>query len=880
MKPISPPPAWLTKLLQRLHPSDSLEEVEGDLEELYAYWYNQYGKPKADVRYLLAVLSVLPPFVRQRSKKHSQPLYLTFSMIHYYIKHIRRGLARNKTYALLNMVGLTAGLVCFSLIALWVSDELSYDRFNKNYDRIFRLTALAKTESGVIKFAVSSAPMAKALKEDYAEVENTVRLDLREEIITHQGEQVLEKGILLADPSFFDVFTYQLTRGDVATALHEPYSIILTESAAKKYFGDSDPIGQTLLLNMYDTGYGASYKITGVMADPPYNAHFTFTMIVSFKTVEVAKPDVLTVDGWGDGSYYTYVLVKEGVDYKAFSDKIAQFYGKYVGERFAQWREIYFYQLQPLSDIYLRSHLQYELAATGNEMHVYIFSTIGIFILLLAGINYMNLATAQAVSKAKETGIKKVVGAFRHQLMIQYLLESILLAMAALMLAFVLCYLLQPLFFQITGKNLSLFTSPMLVVFLIGISLLLGMVSGIYPAFIISGFKPIVVLKGNFKSATQGIVLRKLLVVSQFVITILLISSIIIIDSQLTYIKNKDLGYNKDALLFLRVHGNADVVRRYAAFATELETNPIISGATVSNTLLGSLPSGESETVDAAGNKVQVNTARMAVDSNFIKVYGLHLLAGRNFDKVSPATKVLPVIVNESAIQRLGWKDASSAIGKPFNIGNQQGSIIGVVKDFHFSRLQHLIEPLAMYPSDGYFSRITLRTNVSQPAAVTAWLEKTWKKHFPGVLLDYIFSDSAIEAQYRAEERFARIFLYFSVLSLVIACLGLYGLIAYTTSQKTKEIGIRKVLGATATGIAGTLTKDFLKLVVLAFLIATPLAWFLMSRWLEDFAYRISISPWMFASAGLAVILIALLTISYQTIKAALANPVSSLRSE
>jgi putative ABC transport system permease protein len=573
------------------------------------------------------------------------------------------------------------------------------------------------------------------------------------------------------------------------------------------------------------------------------------------------------------------LLLKEGIDYQAFSSKIAQFYGKYIGERFDLWRKIYFYKLQPLRDIYLRSHLQYELAATGNETDIYIFSTIGIFILLLAGINYLNLSTAQAVNKAKEAGIKKVVGAFRHQLIIQYLLEAILLALAAFLLAFVLCFLLQPLFMEFTGKNLFLMDSPRLFIFLLGITLLLGMASGMYPAFVISGFKPITVLKGNFRSASQGILLRKLLVVSQFIITLLLISSIIIIDSQLSYIKNKDLGYNKDALLFLRVHGNADVVRGYSAFKNDLVKNPNISNASVSNTLLGSLPSGESETVDEKGNKLQVNTARLAVDSNFIHVYGIRLLAGGNFQKVS-AIKERQVLLNESAIHAFGWKDAGSAIGKPFRMGDQQGRVIGVLKDFHFSRLHQLIGPLAIYHADEYFSRITLKVDISQPSAVTAWLEKTWKKHFPGVLLDYNFSESSLEAQYKADKRFATLFLYFSVLSLVIACLGLYGLIAYTTTQKTKEIGIRKVLGATANSIALALFEELLKPVVLAFMITTPIAWYLMSKWLEDFAYRITLSWWMFALAGSIVILLALFSISYQTLKSALANPVKSLRSE
>lgn len=379
-------------------------------------------------------------------------------MIKNYFKQTWRSIAKNKTYSALNIAGLAAGLTCFIFIALWVTDELSYDKFNSNYDRIVRLISTAKTETGITESAVSSAPMAKALKNDYAEVESTVRLRMREEIVTHKNQQVLQPGILLTDPSFFDVFSYHITRGNVATALNEPYSIILTESSAKKYFGDADPVGQTLLINMFDsTGYGASYKITGVMPDPPKNAHFTFNMLASFKTIEVANPDVLTVDGWGDASYYTYLLLKKGVDKKAFSAKITRFYGKYIGELYNIWKKIYFYKLQPLADIHLRSNLQYEIGSNGSITQVYIFSTIGTFILLLAAINYTNLATARAAGKAKEIGIKKVVGAGKKQLILQYLSESVFTAIIALLLSFLLSFLLQPFFLDVTGKDLSLF---------------------------------------------------------------------------------------------------------------------------------------------------------------------------------------------------------------------------------------------------------------------------------------------------------------------------------------------------------------------------------------------------------------------------------------
>jgi len=803
-------------------------------------------------------------------------------MIRNYLKQAWRSLVKSKTHSFLNIIGLSVGLTCFALIALWVNDEWSYDKFNTNYDRIVRLTGIEKRESGISESAVSSAPMASALKNDYPEVENTVRMDMREELVMHNGQQLLQDGILLTDPSIFDVFSYKLSKGEVHSALSQPYSIILTQSTAKKYFGDNnDPMGKTLVIYMNDsTGKGATYTVTGLMPDPPQNAHFTFSMLGSFKTVEVANPDILTVDGWGDASYYTYLLLKKGVDRKAFSNKISQFYAKYIGDRFETWKPIYFYKLQPLGDIHLHSNLQYEIAATGNAKQVYIFSTIGIFILLLAGINYTNLATARSVSRAKEVGVKKVIGADKRQLIVQYLFESVFTALLALMLSIVICVLLQPFFFQLTGKDISLFSFPLLLLFLVGVTVFLGSLSGIYPAVILSGFKPIGILKGAFKSSNKGIVLRKALVVSQFVITMILVAGIIVINSQLSYIKHKDLGYDKDGLIYLRVHGNTDVINGYNAFKNEVLSNPVVSGATISNSLLGSLGTGGSETVDVNGNPLQVNTSRLRVDADYLKVHGLKLIAGENFSIHAASDSIRPVILNENAITQFGWNDVQSAIGRPFKMGGQDGKVIGVVKDFHFNTLEYLISPLAIYPSGDRFSRITLKADASKASQTIAWLTKTWKKHFPTALLDYSFSEAVQEDQYRAEEKFSTIFLYFSILSLVIACLGLYGLISYTTSQKTKEIGIRKVLGATANGIVAMLSGGFLKLVLVACVIALPVAWFIMNRWLEDFAYRTHISLWMFTVAGLLVLLVALITVSFEAVKAAIANPVKSLRTE
>jgi putative ABC transport system permease protein len=806
----------------------------------------------------------------------------SLNMLKNYLKIFWRNLAQNKGYTFLNIIGLSAGLTCFLLIALWVSDEFGYDKFNTKYDRIFRLISTAKTGTGTEESAVSSAPMAKALKQDYAEIENTVRLRVREEIITHNGQQILQPGILLTDPSFFDVFSYKILRGNAATALNEPYSIILTESTAKKYFGNKDPMGQTLMLNMYDTtGYAAAYTITGIMPDPPPNAHFTFTMLASFKTIEISRPEVLTIDGWGDANIYTYVLLKKGADYRSVSNNIQHFYGKYIGELGKIWQSIYFYKLQPLRDIHLRSKLQYEISAPGSITQVYIFSTIGIFILLLAGINYTNLATARSISRAKEVGIKKVVGADKNQLMIQYLLESVFTAIIALLVSCLLSTMLQPFFYQITGKDLSLFSSMPLLAFLLSVTILLGFLSGLYPAAVLSAFKPAVTLKGSFKSSDKGIQLRKTLVVLQFIITIVLMTGICVINSQMFFIKHKDLGYNKDALLFLRVNGNPDVIKGYSAFRDELITNPLISGVATSNSMItGGLGEGGSETVDNRGNPLQVNTARLRVDTDYFKVYGIQLLAGRNFSQSSRLDTIRQVIVNETAIKKIGWENNEAAIGKPFKMGNTKGVVIGVIKDFHFNSLDQSIEPLAIYPSDDHFSRITLNVDITKAGKVIAFIGNTWKKHFPSLLFDYNFVSQQIKEQYRSEERFSKIFLYFSLLSLLIACLGLYGLISYAIFQRTKEIGIRKVLGATAGRIAVMLSAGFVKLVLFAYLISIPIAWYIMNKWLQNFAYRVELAWWMFLVAGILVLIIALLTVSVQSIKAAIVNPIKNLRME
>ena len=880
MKPKPSPPRIFLRFFRWFCHPELVDFIEGDLRELFEERLRESGKIKADAKFIMDVLLLCRPSIIRPLK--SQKNLITYGMYKNHFKVGLRHIVKQKVFFLINTTGLSAGLTCFAFIALWVNDELRYDTFNKNYDRIARVVRTAKTDSGISQSAGTGAPIAQVLKNDFPEVQQVVRLDMRGDIITHQGQQFHQQGILLADPSFFDIFSYTLSKGNPATALNEPFTLILTESASRKFFGDNDPIGETLTINLHDsTGYGALYKITGVMPDPPTNAHFTFTMIASFKTIEVSNPAVLTVDGWDDTSFYTYLLLKEGVNSEMFEKKITHLYDDHIGNVSGTSKRVYSFELQSLHDIYLRSHLQNEIATTGNISQVYLFSAIGIFILVLAGINYVNLAVASSVKRAKEVGIKKVIGAHQSQLVAQYLCESVVTTFISLIISLLLCSLLQPAFYQLTGKNVQLFSSPLLLTLVAGVSLLLGIVSGLYPAVILSGFRPVGVLKGNYQQGKSGVLLRKSLVVAQFTTTIVFVTGIIVVNSQLHFIRDTDLGFNRDALLFLRIHGNTDVIKGYSAFKNELLANPIIHSAATSNTIpLGGLGREEAETEDIHGNFIQVNIPTLRIDSNYLNVYGLKLVAGRNFHSGIIRDTIQPVILNEAAIKTFGWQSSYAAIGKPFIIDGKQGEVIGVVKNFHFSSLHEKIEPLAMYPVSQRFSRITLNANVLNSEVTTAWIERVWKRHFPSALLDYSFVDAQIGEQYLAEQRFSKILFYSSMMSLLIACLGLYGLILHAATQKVKEIGIRKVLGASVNGIAVMLSKDFLKLVIISMAIAVPIAWYIMSNWLENFAYRTAISAWMFGVAGFIVVLIAVATISFEAIKAGLTNPIESLRSE
>lgn len=800
-------------------------------------------------------------------------------MIKNYCKLAWRHFKRDTASALINIICLSAGLSTCLLIFVFVSDELGYDSFNLHYKRIVRVTVTKKLPGQIIESAFSGAAMAASLQRNYPEVEKTVRPSLKEELVEHNNSQSLEH-ILLADPSFFSIFSYRLTKGDSKTALEEPFSVILTKAAAIKYFGNADPIGKTLKIYLYDSaGNGVDYMVTGITPDPPANSHISFTLIASFKTAEFVSPAILMPGGWGNGKFYTYLLLRDGTNNKSLSAKITAFYCKYIGELNGAWRNTFYYRLQSLEDIHLYSKLQNEPGTVGNINNVRIFSLAAIIILLLAGINYSNLATARAGNRAKETGIKKMAGASSKMLAFQYLSESVLTAMIAFLFSIILAWLALPLLNQVIGKQLSLFSNSLLLLFLLVVSLAVGLLSGLYPAFVLSGYQPVVVLKGSYTSGTRGVLLRKLLVLVQFTISIVLVTGIVIVFRQMSYIQNKDLGYNKDELFFLRVNGNTDIIKGYMPFKQALESNPLVKASSVSNSaIVNGLGTVTAVSTVGRNNPLSVTVNTLNADTAFIHVYEIKLLAGHNFTGDSTRNGLQEILLNETAVRNFGWNDPYFAIGKPLTIDGIMVLVAGVVRDFNFSSLQHAIGPLAISRLDKRFSRITLRINMQRSQESLAWVQKTWKQYFPSALFDASFVNSQLELQYREQKQFFKMFLYFSILSLLIAGLGLYGLVAFAVTQKTKEIGIRKVLGAPLSSIVLMLAKDFGQLIILACLVAIPLAAILIQYWLRDFAYRTTLHWWIFLLPLLIVMTTIMIATALQIIRAALANPVNSMR--
>lgn len=799
-------------------------------------------------------------------------------MIKNYIKIAFRNLWKNPSYSFINIFGLAIGLTCFILISLFVQFELSYDTFHEKADRIYRIAKEnpGKDYLGTNRFAVTPAPLVKALMEEFPEVEHATQVDQVNALLEYGNKKFYEDGIF-ATEHFFNVFSFPLLQGDPGTALAEPNSIILTESLAKKYFGDTNPVGQSMTI--LRSNEQAEMEIVGVAKDVPANSHFTFDYLISMSSWDSYAG---YIDHWDSNNYLTYASLRPDHSLPDFTFKLSALARKYLSQYDYYQRhpdEITTYFPQALTDIHLRSHLNFEFGINGDIRYVYLFSAIALLILLIACINYMNLAMARSVIRAKEVGMRKVMGAHRGQLIGQFMGEGIIPSVVALIVAIVLVELLLPTFNTLTARQMSLnlIQNGGLPAILVLIGVGAGILAGSYPAFMMSSFHPIRVMTGNVRGKTGKTTLRNMLVVAQFVITILLIIGTIVIQKQLHYIQNTNTGIDRDHVVSVTIRDDA-IHGRYPALKQTLLNHPNVLGVTASHNNPTRIASQSgTRRWEGAEEGQHISIYHMPVQHDFIDLFGIELVKGRDFSEAITTDGREGMLINETLARQLGWEEP---IGKWLYLNGRDGHIIGVMKDFNFQSFHQKMGPLALYLDTGQFSHVLVKVRQEEMQETITFLSETMAEFSPEYPFEYQFLDDAYNRMYQTEIRLGGLFNYFTVIALLIACLGLFGLVAFTTSRRTKEIGVRKVLGATVTNIVTLLSKDFLKLVLLGFVIAVPIAWYAMNQWLADFVYRIEIGPGIFAIAGGAALLIALATVSWQSIKAALMNPVNSLRNE
>ena len=791
-------------------------------------------------------------------------------MIKNFLKIAVRTLNRRRSYTIINVLGLSTGLACSTFIFHWVYDELSFDTFYPHKDRLYRVVAEVGVGQDRWEQAVTSLPLGPALQSTFAEVETSTRLVPAEAIVEHGDRKFLENDIMLTDPTFFDLFDYQLLEGNKEYALAKPYQVVLTESIAKKYFGKEDPIGQVLHMYLLDQdGNGVDYEVTGVIEDPVPNSHITFSFLSTIATID--HVDKRASQEWFNNSFYTYVQLEQEADHKQLEQKLPGFVSNRMGD------VNYRFFLQPIGEVHLHSDLLYDAPNNGSIEYVWMFSAVGIFLLALAGINYVNLSTAFSLERAKEVGVRKVLGASRRQVLAQHMAETVVLTALSLACGGLLVEVLKPYFFELVGKDyLELGWNAIMYPLLVFCTLLV-LTAGVAPAYLLAKLNAVTSLKGKVENSAKG-ALRRMLVVFQFVVTLIILVGVIVVDRQLTFVQGQELGYDQKNLLMLWVNGNAGVIEGFKPFKEELLSYPNIQYVASSNTSIVYGLSNATGTAEGdTGEKVRKKLYRLVVDHEYIKTYGMEIIAGRDFSPSISSDSTEAFILNLTAANGFGWK-AQEAIGKRLEFNGREGQVIGVVRDFHFNSLHHVIEPVCMYLSPNDFSLVTIKGAISSEKI--ALVQDHWEKHFPNALFDFSFQDQALFQQYQSEQRLGRILDIFCVISALIAFLGLFGLVGYTVKRKTKEIGIRKVLGASIMQVLSLISHQFLMIIAVAAVIAFPLSWWLMEYWLQDFTYRIAFSPWFFILAGTMLVLMALLVIIIQALRPSLANPIKALKEE
>ncbi|HLY69787.1 MAG TPA: ABC transporter permease [Puia sp.] len=812
-------------------------------------------------------------------------------MLNNYLKIIFRNLVRNKVFSFINILGLSAGLATCMLIMLYIFSEQGYDQQHQDADRIFRIAYQADStvRTKEKSWAATSAPLAWGLKSDLPEVEQSARLlkfpTLDKMLLKYEygkkSKQFYETNGYYVDSNFFRIFTYDFTYGNALTSLEEPNSVVISEEVSDKMFGHDNPLGRII-----DVGipYGHfKYTVKGVFKNAGIKSHIPAHFFLSMRNGDIGTW-VESQTNWATNNiFHTYVKLKKGTNPDVFEKRLTPFFDRRGGvdaKGLGISRHLF---IQPVQDIYLHSDLDDEIAPNGNIKTLYILASIALVVLLIACINFMNLSTARSGKRAKEVGVRKVLGAEKKSLVYQFVGESVMMGFLALLLALLLTSLLLPVFNNLIQKNLQLFDKPEMWLWIAGLTLFTGILSGLYPAFYLSSFRPIAVLKGKLLNNFSAVAIRKGLVVFQFTISICLVLGAFIIASQLNFLNNEQLGFNKNQQVVLPLQ-DQHAMKNFSVLKNELLKNPEIKNVTSGSSYPG-IPNVEDLLYYAEGKTIhdEVDVHLCSVENDYFATLGLSIIAGRGFSKEFTADSN-SIVLNESALKALGY-DIKSAVGKKINCDFQgvqnTMNIVGVVRNFNFEGLYNPIKPFGFVTSmNSKYSYVIANIRTQNYTGLLKEMENTWNRINPGIPFAYSFLDSDFQKNYEKDQRTSAIVSYFTCVAILIACLGLFGLSAFSAEQRTREIGIRKVLGASVADVAALLSKDFIYLVLIAIVIASPLAWYAMQKWLEDFAYQIQISWWMFALAGLLAILIALLTVSLQTIRAAISNPVKSLRTE
>lgn len=872
-------PKWMLGFFRWFCNPDYAEDIEGDLVERFQRTAKKKGVKAAKWLFIKEILLLFRPGIVRSPAGFGE--FNQYGMIKNYFKISLRNILRHKTFSALNIAGLSVGIASCLLILIYVNNERSYDTYNHQYNNTYRVLHYFGNQQEIDDFKAiankdymvwGNAPVAPALKDYFPEVESVFRFTSPSPwLVSYRDKTFSENNIVFADSTAFEVFDWPMIAGNPKTALNRPNTIVLTKKLAEKYFGVEDPIGQILIMDTEDP-----FEVTGVI-DIPTNSHFSFDGMISMTTFKNRRPEIF--ENWGYVDFYTYFTVRSGAGMSDFADRIPDFLEKNFTASFN-----YDVRMEPLSEAYLYSEAGRQPGPSGSLSNIFVFTSVAIFILLIASINFMNLSTARSVERAKEVAIRKTIGSLKSALIFQFLVEAILVSFLAATVAMALVLIGHPYLEMLSGKSLPidwLFTprNGVLAVFLV---LALGLVSGSYPAFVLSGFKPVRVLKGSFKTSSNGIWLRKTLVTLQFVLSVILLVGTSVVYSQLDFLRTHDLGFNPDRVLVIDYGYDGLVQRKIEVIKRELKQHPDVVGASASRATPGDFfPHAGTGVEEPSGEISYQSPAIYEIDEDFINTFQMNLIAGRSFSVDFPLDSSNALMLNEAAARLYGYSNPADVVGKSFEQWGRRGKVIGVVQDFNYVSLHNKVEPLSLrYGTRENISMLSLRLNSDNYTNTLSELEEIWRQNVPHRPFDTHFLDQNFNAQYEADERFGIIFTVFSGLAVFVACLGLFGLTIFSTAQRTKEVGIRKVLGASTSSIVGLLSRDFLQLFVVSLLVSVPLSWYIMTRWLENFAYSISIGWEVFAWSAICILVTSLVTMSLRTIGTALSNPVDALRDE